>query len=167
MSGKQGFIKNIARMFCGHASADPPGPPVVKADIPLQAVYTLLADLFPQTLEKVHVSDKWYQITSIAELRRFVKWDNANQFPYVNELHDCDDFALALAGAFARFPQWSGYPVGIIWADAGAGPHAFIIAVAWPSLDDQWPRIYFIEPQSDWEISEENVQALSLQLLQL
>ena len=107
----------------------------------------------------------------------FHEWrDNRNPenytiyYNYENEsprpIPACDDFAAALAGSFARFPQWSGFPVAAIWGSFHGG-HAFCTAVAWPSLEDRTPAIYYIEPQSDWEIAPEHVEGTDLWLLRI
>jgi len=76
----------------------------------------------------------------------------------------CDDFALALAGDFAKFPGWSSFPVTFMWGSYYGG-HAFCTAVAWPSFKDRTPAVYFIEPQNDWEIALESVKGTELWLL--
>ena len=105
-----------------------------------------------------------FEITTIVELRRFIAWSVVDKYPYTSEIHDCDDFALALAGEFARYPEWSGFPVTYVWGSYGGG-HAFCTAVAWPSLTKKTPTIYYIEPQNDFEMAEEMVEDMELWLL--
>jgi hypothetical protein len=125
----------------------------------------LLEQIFPNDMDKVYISDKEFELTSISEMRRFIDWDNTNSYPYVKEIHDCDDFAIALAGSFAKYPEWSGFPQSFIWAKLGLGHHAFAICVAWPSFEDRTPTVYFIEPQNDWEMAEEMLEEMKLTLL--
>ena len=143
----------------------PPPKPATEGQISGSEVRRLFLEVFPGGGQHIYVSDANYRITTITNLRKFVEWDNTNAFSYIGERHDCDDFAFSLMGAFAKYPDWSSYPVAIVWADYGIGPHAFISAVAWQSYDVRIPRIYYIEPQNDWEISEETMAEAELQLL--
>lgn len=142
----------------------PPEPPTIRGVISRAVIESLYKEIFPGAVSKLFIADKEYEITAISELRRFVKWDNTNIFPYVAEYHDCDDFAIALAGDFAKYPEWAGFPVAFIWGDLYGG-HAFCTAVAWPSFEDRTPTVYFIEPQDDTEIAEEVVADMELWLL--
>lgn len=143
----------------------PPVAPKIKGKILWMEVMDLLEKLFPNDMDKVHISDKEFEITAISEMRRFIDWDNTNRYPYIAEVHDCDDFALALAGSFAKYPEWSGFPQSFIWAKLGLGYHAFSICIAWPSFEDRTPTVYFIEPQNDWEMAEEMLEEMKLTLL--
>jgi len=142
----------------------PPSPSGLTGNITGGAIRQLLTDIFPAQSGDIHISDSDYKITTINELRRFIDWDDANIFPYTSQYHDCDDFALALAGDFAKYPEWSAFPVSFIWGDLYDG-HAFGIAIAWPSLEDRTPTAYFVEPQNDHEIAMETVEDMILWLL--
>ncbi len=146
------------------ALLEPPAAPTIKGAISTRAIQNLYAEIFPRQQGAIHISDSVFEITAISELRRFVKWDNTNIFKYTSEYHDCDDFAMALAGDFAKYPGWSGFPVTFMWGSYYGG-HAFCTAVAWPSFTDRTPRVYFIEPQNDWEIAPESVEGTELWLL--
>lgn len=142
----------------------PPEPPAIKGVVLHSVIRSLYTQIFPTGMDRVYISDLQYEITTISELRRFIDWDNTNVFPYISEFHDCDDFALALAGDFAKYPEWSGFPVSFIWGDLYGG-HAFCTCVAWKSLDDRTPTVFFIEPQNDHEIAAETVADMELWLL--
>jgi len=142
----------------------PPEPPGIIGNITGGDILQLLANIFPAQSSDIHISDVGYKITTIGELRRFINWDDVNIFPYTSQYHDCDDFALALAGDFAKYPEWSAFPVSFIWGDLYDG-HAFGIAIAWPSLEDRTPTVYFVEPQNDHEIAMEMVEDMILWLL--
>ena len=146
------------------ARLTPPAAPTERGQISNADLLQLLLKVFPGKEDKIKISDKMFEVTAISELRRFIEWDNTNIFPYVSEFHDCDDFAMALAGDFAKYPEWSGFPVSFIWGDLYGG-HAFAIAVAWPSLEDRNPTVYFSEPQSDLELAMEVVEDMELWLL--
>lgn len=142
----------------------PPEGPTVKEVISRTIIESLYEEIFPSAGSKVFIADIEYEITAISELRRFIEWDNTNIFRYVAELHDCDDFALALAGDFAKYPEWSGFPASFIWGNLYGG-HAFFTCVAWKSLEDKTPTVFFVEPQNDHEIAEEMVADMELWLL--
>jgi len=142
----------------------PPEPPAIKGVISASEVRALYAQLFPEDMDKLFISDINYEITAISEIRRFIDWDNIDTLTYVPEILDCDDFALALAGSFAKCPGWSGFPVSFIWGDLYNG-HAFATCVAWRSFEDRTPVVYFIEPQNDHELARETVAEMKLWLL--
>jgi hypothetical protein len=158
------LIQLRARVKELEALLEPPSAPAIKGTISASVIERLYAEIFPRQKDAIFISDSVFEITAIDELRRFVEWDNVNIFKYTSEYHDCDDFALALAGDFAKFPGWSGFPVTFMWGSYYGG-HAFCTAVAWPSFKDKTPRVYFIEPQNDWEIAPESVQGTELWLL--
>ena len=158
------LIQLRARVKELEALLEPPAAPTVKNTISASVIERLYVDIFPKQRNAIYVSDSFFEITAISELRRFVAWDNANIFKYTSDYHDCDDFALALAGDFAKFPGWSGFPVSFMWGSYYGG-HAFCTAVAWPSFTDRTPTVYFIEPQNDWEIALESIQGTELWLL--
>ena len=142
----------------------PPPAPTVKGRVSGEAIFDLYGAAFPRYRGRIHISDSWFEITAISELRRFIDWSVVNRIIYEAEVQDCDDSAIALAGEFARYPGWSGFPVTFIWGSYGGG-HAFCTSVAWPSFEDRTPTIYYIEPQSDHEIAEESVEDMELWLL--
>lgn len=141
-----------------------PEPPAIKGSISGDMVLQIYSDIFPNARDKIFISDSVYEITAISEIRRFVDWDKTDIGIYVPDKVDCDDFSLTLAGDFARYPGWAGFPVSFIWGTLYGG-HAFVTALAWPSFEDRTPRAYFIEPQNDHEIAEESVEEMSLWLL--
>jgi len=141
-----------------------PDAPTEKGIITGNALWRLYAEIFPNQTDKIFVGDREYSITAISELRRFVNWSTVNRYPWIENIHDCDDFAKALAGEFAKYPGWSEFPATDIWGNLYGG-HAFFTAVAWPSFEDRTPTVYYIEPQTDWEISAEVVENMELWLI--
>ena len=141
-----------------------PDAPTIKGTIAGAEIRALYKEIFPTGGARIYIGDHDYGITAISELRRFIKWDNVNIFPYIAEIHDCDDFAKALAGDFAKYPEWSEFPATDIWGTF-IGGHAFFTAVAWPSFEDRTPTVYYIEPQNDWELAQEMVEDMDLWLL--
>ena len=150
-------IKLLAKMI-------PPLAPFIRGIIPAVEVRRLYLDIFPGKADKIFISDNQYEITAISEMRRFVDWDVTDQGKYIAEIKDCDDFALVLAGSFAKYPGWSGFPQSFIWGDY-LGGHAFATCVAWESFEVRVPRVYFQEPQNDHELAFEMIGEMELQLL--
>jgi len=142
----------------------PPPAPTIKGIISFQELYSLIAGIFPTQMDKVFFSDLNYEITAISEIRRFVEWDDVNIFPYLAEVHDCDDFAAALAGDFSKYPGWSGFPATDVWGSY-LGGHAFFLVVAWPSFEDRTPTVYYVEPQNDHELAAEMIESMDLWVL--
>lgn len=143
---------------------EPPEAPTARGIISSQDIYSLYGAIFPNQKERIHISDLEYEITAISEIRRFVDWSNVDIFEYIPEFHDCDDFALALAGEFSKYPRWSGFPTTFIWGNLYGG-HAFFSCIAWKTFKERIPTVYYIEPQSDWEIAQEMVADMKLWLL--
>ena len=147
----------------------PPISSTIRGIIPMADVFELYRAHWPRA--SIYVSDTDFEITAISELRRFIAWSLVDLYPYVVrngvEVHDCDDFAKALAGEFAKYPDWSGYWVTDMWIAAkdGSWAHAICTAIAWESFDNRVPRVYYIEPQSDHEIAPETVEATNLLLI--
>ncbi len=143
----------------------PPPAPTVKGTISGDAVRTIYAKLFSKQASKIFISDRKFDITTIAEIRRFVKWSVIDEIKYVAEKFDCDDFAMALAGQFSMYPEWSAYPVTFMWASFIIGGHAFNTVIAWPSEEDRTPTAYFIEPQTDAPMNPALIKSLNLTVL--
>ena len=58
--------------------------------------------------------DSIYSTTSIDELRRFLKDDKTNEYRYISEFYDCDDFSFRLMGQI-HCVEWGALPFGILW----------------------------------------------------
>ena len=158
------YSRLLAKLQRIKSKVIPPEPPEIRGRIGNDELVRLYETIFPEARHCLYIADAYSEITAISEIRRFVDWDITNIFPYEAEIHDCDDFALALAGDFAKYPGWSGFPVTFIWGDLYGG-HAFATAVAWRSLAERVPAVYFIEPQNDWEIAREQVEGMEVWLI--
>jgi len=144
----------------------PPKAPLIKGKISGIIIDKLYREIFPEEKDRIHISDGMYEITSISEMRRFVDWSKVDRLKYIKNIRDCDNFSIGLVGEFAVTEGWSGFPVGIIWGDLYGG-HAFVTCVAWDSLENKTPTVYYIEPQSDNELAQEIVEDMKLWLLVL
>lgn len=100
----------------------------------------LLAE-FPEVGDRLYLSDSRYLLVMPDEVERLLNWDATDQFVYVPELYDCDDFQFRLWGQVNSLPEWAGLSIGIIWFSEP--PHAMNIFV---DIDG---NVWLIEPQTD------------------
>ena len=101
-------------------------------------LYTILKNKLPDA--QIWLSDRLYYLTSIKELKKFLKHNKIDLKKYVPEYHDCDDYSYELMG-FAS--DWcSELAFGILWGKVNGG-HAINLFV------DDKNELYVIEPQTD------------------
>jgi hypothetical protein len=144
----------------------PPCPPSEYEIITKDQVKVELLKTFSD-VNMSNILDNRFMVTSHSEYMRFVSWDNTNIFDYESEYHDCDDYALALSGDFAKYNTWSSYPIGvakIYWRDIDKA-HAICFSIGWESFSDKTIGIYYIEPQDDHEIAYEMLEDADIKLL--
>jgi hypothetical protein len=80
--------------------------------------------------------DKRYTELTFESMQSFLEFDNVSDETYVAEYHDCDNFAIELAG---HASEWAGnIPFGIVYLKT----HAINCFISDGVL-------YFVEPQSD------------------
>jgi hypothetical protein len=115
-------------------------PPENLVDISATDISRLLLDQFKRAY--IFMSDSTYKTTSIDELMRFIKSDPTNEYRYISEYHDCDDFSFQLMGSIHSV-EWGALPFGITWLNKPSGNHAMNIFI------DKDHEIYLIEPQND------------------
>jgi hypothetical protein len=90
----------------------------------------------------VLLSDSVYSTCPVDELRRFLKDDDTNEYRYVSEYYDCDDFSYRLMGQIHNV-EWGALPFGILWVKTAQGNHAVNIFI------DEDHIMWVIEPQTD------------------
>lgn len=100
----------------------------------------LLAE-FPEVGDRIYLSDNRYLLVPSGEVEKLLDWDATDEFVYVPELYDCDDFQFRLWGQVNSLPEWAGLSMGIIWFSDP--PHAMNIFV---DIDG---NVWLIEPQND------------------
>ena len=115
-------------------------PPKDLVDIQAGDIMNLIKQAFPKA--NIFLSDSTYKTTNIDELMRFLKDDKTNEYRYVSEYMDCDDFSYRLMGSIHNV-EWGALPFGIVWLSKPSGNHALNCFV------DNTHEIYFIEPQND------------------
>jgi len=90
----------------------------------------------------IYLSDADYQVTSKAEIVRFLSLDDSDKEKYVSEYYDCDDFSYRLHGQFS-IPGWSSLAFGILWSGTPNGGHAINCFI------DEDREVWVVEPQND------------------
>jgi len=115
-------------------------PPAYLQEIKAIQIQDILKNQFPTA--NLYLSDSIYKTTTIDELMRFLKDDKTNEYRYVSEYMDCDDFSYHLMGSIHNV-EWGALPFGIIWLLKPNGAHAMNIFI------DNQHGVYLIEPQND------------------
>lgn len=77
---------------------------------------------------------------SVAELREWLSQDDTDSIPYVDDVFDCDDFAITLA----RNAAADGYFISVYLTEDDTHMMNFAFLEGKPEV------IYLIEPQTDW-----------------
>ena len=96
---------------------------------------------FPEVGDRMYLSDSRYLLVPPSEVEKLLDWDATDEFVYVPELYDCDDFQFRLWGQVNSLPEWAGLSMGIIWFSDPA--HAMNVFV---DIDG---NVWLIEPQND------------------
>ena len=115
-------------------------PPKHLEDITATEITDILKQSFPKA--NIFLSDSTYRTTTIDELIRFLKDDKTNEYRYVSEYMDCDNFSYHLMGSIHNV-EWGALPFGIIWLNKPNGNHAMNIFI------DNEHEVLLIEPQND------------------
>lgn len=90
----------------------------------------------------VFISDRNYKTTDVGELKRFLKDDKTDEFTYIAEYMDCDNFSFHLMGSIHCI-EWGAIPFGIVWAQTPKGEHAVNCFI------DNERKFWIVEPQND------------------
>ena len=89
------------------------------------------------TGRNLFLSDPGYISTTKKEAQKFSKLANVHNTPYVEHIHDCDNYSAALKGHWAD--SLISYSFGIAWSQT----HAFNIFI------DNKRKVWFVEPQGN------------------
>jgi len=109
-------------------------------DISYSDVLYALSTVFKSA--SIYISDSKYKTITIDELIRFLKDDDTNEYRYVAEYMDCDNYSFHLMGSIHNV-EWGALPFGIIWTTVPNGAHAANCFV-----DDDM-EVWIVEPQKD------------------
>lgn len=116
----------------------PPPNPLIEVD--MESVLSALKIAFPKAA--IFLSDSVYMTTTVEELKRFLEDDKTNEYRFVSEFYDCDDYSDRLMGMIHSV-EWGALPFGTIWTETPKGNHAVNCFV-----DDKY-NVWIIEPQND------------------
>ena len=116
-------------------------PPTSGEWVSTEYVAERLLELFPEVGSKIYFKDSRYLLVPTADVERFLNWDATDEFVYVSEQYDCDNYELRLWGQINSLPEWAGISMGIIWFSEPT--HALNLFV------DVDGNVWLIEPQSD------------------
>lgn len=84
-----------------------------------------------------YIRDEKYKLTSIEEIKRFLKWNMADKLQYVAEYYDCDNFSLHLTSDAL---EWT---PGLAFGIMDVPGHSKNICVTYDN------KVWEIEPQAD------------------
>lgn len=143
-------VKNSCKM--GSCSCKGKSPQIV-ARFTSQEVRDILTKNLPG-IENVVVSDGFLGAYALEDLKGFLKKDNIDEYKYVKEGFDCDDFAKVLLGRekeWYRFnTQEVGSTFGIVFGDIrGSETDTQQRAHAVNVFIDQDGQMWLVEPQND------------------
>jgi len=104
-----------------------------------------------EVLSGVHASsfshyDNYYKLTTVDELKRFLKFDDTDKLVYLPEWRDCDNFSLLLA---ARVQRWA---PGLCFGMLQIRIEIFNTPICYHFLNvfiDDELNLWKIEPQTD------------------
>ena len=100
----------------------------------------ILNNKFPNIM--IGISDSKYKLCSKDNIEDFLKVDQTNNFSYIEDYRDCDDYAFILLGEIKK-SSFGPIPFGFAWVDTNSGFHAVNIFL------DEERDLYVVEPQDD------------------
>lgn len=136
-------------------SLKPPLPPKIIDKISDMKLYRFLIGMgIPR--ERIYIGDYFYELTTIAEIKRFLVWDKTEEIPpsLLEEEFDCDDRSARLIGQFS-IPGWSYIALGEIWTYT----HTYVVFV---TKENGKLVLYGVEPLTDevWKIQRLSVSEI-------
>ena len=97
---------------------------------------------------QVYLSDLNFDVTTVAEAKRFSKETLVNTKKYASESHDCENFSWALLGYWSE--GLKSFAFGFAWSNS----HSFNIMI------DSDGKVWIIEPQTNEYIPVEKAKKL-------
>jgi len=127
------LIKQIACALCKALGGDTAKPGIEPSGLlGLNSMSSILLDKLEEMGDDkadIYLPDTHCKVYDKEEVKAFLGLDEIDSIPYVEEEHDCDDFAAELFGEFA----------GLVWTN--------LHALNW--FVDTDGVFWFIEPQQD------------------
>ena len=96
---------------------------------------------FPEVGDRIYFKDSRYLLVPSSDVERLLNWDATDEFTYVSEQYDCDNYGLRLWGQINSLPEWAGISLGMVWFSEPSHALNFFVDVA--------GNVWLIEPQSD------------------
>jgi len=116
-------------------------PPINGEWVDTEYVAERLLEQFPEVGSKVYFKDSRYLLVPMDQVERLLNWDGTDEFAYVSEQYDCDNYELRLWGQVNSLPEWAGISLGMVWFSEPAHALNFFVDVE--------GKVWLIEPQSD------------------
>ena len=86
--------------------------------------------------------DTVYRVPSLESFKKFLKEDKTDQYKYVSEFFDCDDYMFRLMGQFS-IPGWADISFGMATSEV----HGYNCLIAYD--EEGKMGVYIVEPQTD------------------
>ena len=100
----------------------------------------IIKNKFPDIL--VITTDGYYKlIKNVDTVRNFLYYDNTDELEYINDIRDCDDFAIILDGNVRTYNGDTSFGIAFMRLHSCGHVMNFFI--------DSNYNIYFVEPQND------------------
>lgn len=116
-------------------------PPTSGEWVSTEYVAERLLEQFPEVGSRIYFKDSRYLLVHTDDVERLLNWDATDEFVYVAEQYDCDNYELRLWGQVNSLPEWAGVSLGLIWFAEPSHALNFFVDVD--------GNIWLIEPQSD------------------
>ena len=116
-------------------------PPTSGEWVSTEYVAERLLEQFPEVGSKIYFQDSRYLLGPTDDVERLLNWDATDEFVYVSEQYDCDNYELRLWGQINSLPEWAGISLGMVWFSEPAHALNFFVDVD--------GEVWLIEPQSD------------------
>lgn len=116
-------------------------PPTSGEWVSTEYVAERLLEQFPEVGSKIYFKDSRYLLVPTDDVERLLNWDATDEFVYVSEQYDCDNYGLRLWGQINSLPEWAGISLGMVWFSEPAHALNFFVDVD--------GEVWLIEPQSD------------------
>ena len=142
-------ILNLFRIEQASVAKDIP-PPTIYGQITSAKIKGLILTAFPQlknSLDDVFVGRKIYDMTTVAEVKRFLKADGTDRMEYGEDFPKCVDYTRRILGNMT-IPGWWSLPKGDIWVKINGG-HSVVVMALYDNERDLKKGLYAIEGQND------------------
>lgn len=154
------------------AELEPIAPPEIVGQITYRQLRTLIEETFPQLeyqwqWDDIRLADRMWDLTTVAEMERFLAKDDTNEMVWKKHAPDCDDFTRRLLGNLTTKGWWS-IVKGDLWIGGDNWGHSIMITVLCLSVEDVKPVLRVVEPQTDaMETAQEMFEDFKVRLIKI